>query len=98
MRRLSTRSGGSPGTSPGQALDPAGGGSDYVPEGNDYKGGAGAEAGGRTPPPLYNVEFLHRPSRDSGSREKILRQKNSSETKCKQERDLVNTGGLYQVE
>ena len=44
MRRLSTRSGGSPGTSPGQALDPAGGGSDYVPEGNDYKGGAGAEA------------------------------------------------------
>lgn len=67
------------------------------PKGTTIRAGAGAEARG-TPPPLYNVEFLHRPSRDSGSRGKILRQKNSSETECKQERDLVNTGGLYQVE
>ena len=67
------------------------------PKGAIIRAGAGAEARG-TLPPLYNADFLHRPSRDSGSREKILRQKNSSETKCKQERDLVNTGGLYQVE
>ena len=44
VRRLSTRSRGSPGTSPGQALDPAGAGFVWVPEGNDYKGGAGAGA------------------------------------------------------
>ena len=37
----------------GVAEDPAGGGFGSVPEGNDYKGGAGAEARGTLPPP-YN--------------------------------------------
>ena len=75
----------------------AGAGFGNVPEGNDYEGGAMAGARG-TPPPLYYGEFLYRSSRESGSRGKILRQKNLSETERKKERDLVNTGGLYQVE
>ena len=76
----------------------AGAGFICVPEGNDYEGGAMAGARGTLPPPLYYGEFLYRSSRDSGSRGKILRQKNLSETERKKERDLVNTGGLYQVE
>ena len=43
VRRLSTRSRGSPGTSPGQALDPTGAGYTKTPtqmSGRDYKGGS----------------------------------------------------------
>ena len=61
------------------------------------RAGPGLERGGLLP--LYIMaNFYTDHPKIPAAEEKYFVRKNLSETECKKERGLVNTGGLYQVE